>query len=82
MSLAGRHQADATAAGAAEIARAFADGEVTQSGVWLPEEVISYERFFDALASAACPPTVEGPSPATDERAPGQRIRFEHAYRG
>jgi len=51
MSLAGRHQADATAAGAAEFARALAAGEVDRPGVWLAEEVISHERFFGALAS-------------------------------
>lgn len=60
MSLAGRHQADATAAGAAEFARALANGEVAQAGVWLPEEVISHERFFDALASSGWTPTLEG----------------------
>lgn len=51
MSLAARHQADATAAGAAELARALAAGEVDRPGIWLPEEVISHERFFGALAT-------------------------------
>jgi saccharopine dehydrogenase-like NADP-dependent oxidoreductase len=60
MSLAGRHQADVTAAGAAEIARALAEGEVEQAGVWLPEEVISHERFFDALAALGWKPSIEG----------------------
>jgi saccharopine dehydrogenase (NAD+, L-lysine-forming) len=51
MSLTGRHQADATAAGAAEIARALASGEVAEAGVWLPEQVISPESFFAGLAT-------------------------------
>ena len=59
MSLAGRHQADVTAAGAAEIVRALAAGEVEQAGVWLPEQVIPHERFFEALASLGWTPTVE-----------------------
>ena len=59
MSLAGRHQADATAASAAEFARALAAGEVEQPGVWLPEEVISHERLFEALAPLGWKPTVE-----------------------
>jgi saccharopine dehydrogenase-like NADP-dependent oxidoreductase len=59
MSLAGRHQADATAASAAEFARALAVGEVERPGVWLPEEVISPERFFEALAPLGWKPTVE-----------------------
>lgn len=50
MSLSGRTQADATAAGAAEFVRALASGEIKQPGVWLPEQVISHERFFAALA--------------------------------
>jgi hypothetical protein len=37
MSLAVRRQADATAAGAAELARALAVGEVEQPGVWPAE---------------------------------------------
>jgi saccharopine dehydrogenase-like NADP-dependent oxidoreductase len=59
MSLGGRHQADATAAGAAEFTRALATGKVEQPGVWLPEEVIPHERFFDALALLGFRPTVE-----------------------
>ncbi len=50
MSLAGRHQADATAAGAAEFARMLAAWEVQQPGVWLPEQIIPPEHFFRALA--------------------------------
>src|SRR5205823_5972343 len=51
MGLVGRHQADATAAGAAELARQLAAGEVSNAGVWLPEEVVSPARFFEKLAN-------------------------------
>ncbi len=63
MSLAGRHQADATAAGAADFARALATGEVDQAGVWLPEQVISHEHFFERLASRGWKPTMEDAAP-------------------
>jgi saccharopine dehydrogenase-like NADP-dependent oxidoreductase len=80
MSLTGRHQADATAAGAAELARALAAGEVEQAGVWLPEEVISHERFFEALALLGWTPAVEESSPTARNRAPEQRTRFGEAH--
>ena len=76
MRIAGRHQADATAAGAAEIARALAAGEVDRAGVWLPEEVISHERFFKALASLGWTPTVEESSRADEDvKLPGHARR-------
>jgi saccharopine dehydrogenase-like NADP-dependent oxidoreductase len=59
MSLAGRHQADATAAGAAELARVLAANEVEQPGVWLPEQVVSHDKFFAALAQLGWKPTME-----------------------
>ncbi|MCC7383967.1 MAG: saccharopine dehydrogenase NADP-binding domain-containing protein [Deltaproteobacteria bacterium] len=62
MTLTGRHQASATADGAAEMARALAAGEVEKAGVWLPEEVISPERFFEALAQLGWRPNIEEPS--------------------
>lgn len=61
MSFAGRNQADATAAGAAEVARALAEGEVAQPGVWLPEEVLSSECFFEALTSQGWKVGAAGP---------------------
>lgn len=70
MSLSGRHQADATAAGAAELARALAAGEVDRAGVWLPEEVISHERFFEALASRGWRATVDEASATAGGRVP------------
>jgi saccharopine dehydrogenase (NAD+, L-lysine-forming) len=69
MSLAGRHQADASAAGAAEVARALAIGEMEQAGVWLPEEVISHERFFEALAALGWKPAVVESLPTAGSRA-------------
>jgi len=77
MSLAGRRQADATAAGAAELARALATGEVERAGVWLPEEVISPERFFDALASGGWRPTMESSQAA---RAGAAATRRDEAH--
>jgi saccharopine dehydrogenase-like NADP-dependent oxidoreductase len=49
MSVLGRRQADATAAGAAELARMLAAGEVAEAGVRLPEEVVPHERFFEGI---------------------------------
>ena len=48
-SLAGRHEADATAAAACELASSLATGAIRDPGVWLPEQVVEPERFFDAL---------------------------------
>jgi saccharopine dehydrogenase-like NADP-dependent oxidoreductase len=59
MSLSGRRQADATADAAAEFARALAAGEMGQAGVWLPEEVMSHDRFFSLLASLGWKTIVE-----------------------
>jgi saccharopine dehydrogenase-like NADP-dependent oxidoreductase len=63
MSLVGRHQADVTAVGAGELARALAAEELTEPGVWLPEEVVSHERFFEELAVLGWKPTVDEASP-------------------
>jgi saccharopine dehydrogenase-like NADP-dependent oxidoreductase len=77
MSLAGRRQADVTAAGAAEIARALAAGEVEQAGVWLPEEVISHERFFAALATLGWKPSIEESTPLPERFRPGRPSHVE-----
>ena len=50
MTLSGRCQADATAAGAAEIARILAARECDRPGVWLPEQVIQPEPFWEAMS--------------------------------
>jgi|SRR5579871_191448 len=57
MGLAGHHQADVTAAGAAELARQLAAGEVSGAGVWIPEEVVSPTRFFAMLAQRGIAPS-------------------------
>lgn len=77
MSLCGRHQADATAAGAAEIARALAAGEVEQAGVWLPEQVVPHERFFEALASLGWRPAMEESVPIAGLGEPRRRRHVE-----
>lgn len=51
MSLAGRHQADVTAAGAAAIVRALATRAMPQPGIFLPEQVIEHDPFFEFIAS-------------------------------
>jgi saccharopine dehydrogenase-like NADP-dependent oxidoreductase len=48
--LAGRGQANATASGTAALVRSLVDGDVTQPGAWMPEQVIDPERFFSRLA--------------------------------
>jgi hypothetical protein len=48
--LVGRGQAAATAAGAAALAGSLADGEVAESGAWMPGQVIAPPRFFARLA--------------------------------
>jgi saccharopine dehydrogenase-like NADP-dependent oxidoreductase len=63
MSLIGRHQADVTADSAAEFARALVAREVDQPGVWLPEQVIPYERFFARLATLGWKVTLEESEP-------------------
>lgn len=56
MSLAGRHQADATAAGTAELARALAAGDIGDAGVWLPEQVVRSDSSMRSqrLAGRQC----------------------------
>ena len=78
MSLAGRHQADATAAGAVLVAGALAGGDVEQPGVWLPEQVISHDRFFESLASLGWIPTITKPSAIANDSAESQRDRTVH----
>jgi saccharopine dehydrogenase-like NADP-dependent oxidoreductase len=63
MTLSGQHQADVTAASAAELARGLADKEVDLPGVWLPEQVVSSERFFAMLGAANWRPSTEDADP-------------------
>jgi saccharopine dehydrogenase-like NADP-dependent oxidoreductase len=48
--LVGRAQADAAAAGASATVRALIEGEVSEPGVWMPEQVIHPPGFFSHLA--------------------------------
>jgi len=57
MNLIGRHQADVTAASAAEFARALASEEISAAGLWLPEQIVSHEQFFAALEAQGYRPT-------------------------
>jgi saccharopine dehydrogenase-like NADP-dependent oxidoreductase len=58
-SLVGHGQATGTAIGAAAVVRALAEGEVRQAGIWLAEEVVPPEPFFERLAARGLVPTVE-----------------------
>jgi saccharopine dehydrogenase (NAD+, L-lysine forming) len=58
--LSGQHQAEATAVAAAEFARVLTTGEVLEPGVWLPEQAVSPDAFFNTIASSGYPPVLEG----------------------
>ena len=58
-SLAGHRQADATALGAAAIARSIIDGQVPEPGIWLAEQVVPPGPFFQHLAAHEVVPRVE-----------------------
>ena len=47
--LVGRAQASAAAAGAAGVVRSLLDGEVTEAGAWMPEQVVDPPKFFGHL---------------------------------
>jgi hypothetical protein len=47
--LVGRVQARAAAAGAAGLVRSLLEGEVTEPGAWMPEQVIDPPPFFSHL---------------------------------
>jgi saccharopine dehydrogenase-like NADP-dependent oxidoreductase len=58
--LVGGPQADAAAAGASATVRSLIEGEVSEPGVWMPEQVINPPRFFSRLAEQGL--TVQLPS--------------------
>ena len=60
-SLVGRGQASGTAIGATAVVRALAEGEVVQPGIWLAEQVVPPEPFFERLAAQGLVPRVEVP---------------------
>jgi saccharopine dehydrogenase (NAD+, L-lysine forming) len=74
-SLVGRGQASGTAIGATAVVRALAEGEVVQPGIWLAEQVVPPEPFFERLAAQGLVPRVEVPpllySPECVERLSG-----------
>ncbi|HLF28348.1 MAG TPA: saccharopine dehydrogenase NADP-binding domain-containing protein [Anaerolineae bacterium] len=49
--LLGQNESAGTALGAALMARRLYEGEVNQPGVWLPEQVIAPDAFFEKLAA-------------------------------
>jgi saccharopine dehydrogenase-like NADP-dependent oxidoreductase len=50
-SLLGQAQADATAVGAAGVARLLVEGGVAEPGAWMPEQVVDPGRFLSRLAA-------------------------------
>jgi saccharopine dehydrogenase-like NADP-dependent oxidoreductase len=48
--LVGRTQADAAAAGAAGVARLLIENEVSNPGVWMPEQIVDPDPFLSRLA--------------------------------
>jgi saccharopine dehydrogenase-like NADP-dependent oxidoreductase len=77
-SLAGRGQADATAAGAAELCRALAAHEIAEAGVWVPEQIVEHQRFFGMLTSLGYTPTLESVTATLREArrtVPTQEVR-------
>jgi saccharopine dehydrogenase-like NADP-dependent oxidoreductase len=67
--LVGGAQADAAAAGASATVRAMIEGEVSEPGVWMPEQVMSPPGFFSRLATHGL--TVVLPSAVTGARGTG-----------
>jgi len=66
--LVGGAQADATAAGAAGLARSLLNREVAEPGAWMPEQVIDPAGFFSRLAERGVNVAL-----APDERAENER---------
>ncbi|MGW5723394.1 saccharopine dehydrogenase NADP-binding domain-containing protein [Amycolatopsis sp. NPDC003865] len=62
--LAGMGQAHATATSTAALVRSLVDGEISQPGARMPEQVITPERFFARLARAGLRVEVSDPAPA------------------
>lgn len=58
-SLVGRVQAHATALGAASLARSLIEEEVDQPGIWLAEQIVPVDRFFERLAKRGLEPAVD-----------------------
>jgi hypothetical protein len=59
VSLSGHGQADATAIGAAALARALDTGEVGRPGIWLAEQIVPPGSFLDHLAARGLVPSID-----------------------
>ncbi|MFD8495792.1 saccharopine dehydrogenase NADP-binding domain-containing protein [Amycolatopsis sp. NPDC059657] len=62
--LTGLGQAHATATSTAALVRSLDDGEISQPGAWMPEQVITPARFFTRLAAAGLQVAMSDPVPA------------------
>ena len=72
--LVGGPQADAAAAGASATVRSLMQGEVSEPGVWMPEQIINPAVFFARLAEQRL--VVELPAFDADRRrVPGDSVR-------
>jgi saccharopine dehydrogenase-like NADP-dependent oxidoreductase len=49
--LLGHAQADAAAAGAAGVARLLIEGDVAETGAWMPEQIVDPGPFLSRLAT-------------------------------
>ena len=65
--LLGGAQADAAAAGASGTVRALMDDEVSEPGVWMPEQVMNPPRFFSHLARHGLAIELPGANPERSE---------------
>jgi saccharopine dehydrogenase-like NADP-dependent oxidoreductase len=59
VSLSGHGQADATAIGAAALARALDTGEVERPGIWLAEQIVPPGPFLDRLIARGLVPLID-----------------------
>jgi len=57
--LSGRHQAEVTAAAAAELGHMLVSREIAVPGVWLPEQVVPHQAFLDRLEKLGYHCTIE-----------------------
>ena len=75
--LVGGPQADAAAAGASATVRSLMEGEISEPGVWMPEQVISPSGFFSRLAEQSL--TVELSTNRENQHCARDRQRIDVA---
>ena len=68
--LVGDAQADAAAAGASAIVRSMMEGEISEPGAWMPEQVTNPPEFFVRLAKLGL--KVDLPAPVLTDKWSGQ----------